>query len=53
MNMVIGKAHNWQNWMSMPLCHVIYRVEEVGLKSSNYTFKNYRFFEYVKFGAIS
>ena len=30
----------------------IYRAEAVGLKSSDYTFKNYDFCEYVKFGAI-
>ena len=29
------------------------REEEVGLKKSNYTLKNYDFCEYVKFGAIS
>ena len=48
-------AHNWQKWKStFPTCpcHRIYRVEAVGLKSSNYTFKNYDFCENVKFGAI-
>ena len=34
-------------------CHEIYREEGVGLKKSNYTFKNYGFCEYVKFGATS
>ena len=36
------KAHNWQKWKSRFLtcqCHKIYRVEAVGLKRSNYTFK--------------
>ena len=58
--MEIYRAHNWQKWKSIILtcpCHKIYReilkVEVVGLKSSNYTFKNYDFCEYVKFGAIS
>ena len=49
-------AHNWQKWKSTFLtcpCHEIYRVEAVGLQNSNYTFKNYDFCEYVKFGAIS
>ena len=35
-------AHNWQKWKSTFLtcpCHKIYRVEAVGLKSSNYTSK--------------
>ena len=31
----------------------IHRVEAVGLKSSNYTFENTIFCDYVKFGAIS
>ena len=31
----------------------MYREEAVGLKGSNYTWKNYDFCEYVKFGAIS
>ena len=35
------------------ICHEIYRVEAVGLKSSSYTQKNDDFCEYVKFGAIS
>ena len=34
-------------------CNKTYRVEAVGLKNSNYTFKNYDFRKYVKFGAIS
>ena len=34
-------------------CHKIYRVEAVGLKSFNYTLKNYYFCENMKFGAIS
>ena len=49
-------AHNWQKWKSTFLtcpCHKIYRVEAVGLKNSNYTYKFYDFCEYVKFGAIS
>ena len=36
-------AHNWQKWKRVFLtcpCHEIYRVETVGLKSSNYTWKN-------------
>ena len=48
-------AHDWQNWKSrFPSCpcHKIYKEEAVGLNSSNYT-KNYHFYEYVKFGAIS
>ena len=35
-------AHNWQKWKRVFLtypCHKIYRVEAVGLKSSNYTWK--------------
>ena len=35
-------AHNWQKWKRVFLtcpCHDIYRVEAVGLKSSNYTLK--------------
>ena len=35
-------AHNWQKLKSTFLacpCYEIYRVEEVGLKSSNYTLK--------------
>ena len=35
-------AHNWQKWKSTFLtcpCHKIYRVDAVGLKSSNYTLK--------------
>ena len=35
-------AHNWQKWKRVFLIcpwHKIYRVEAVGLKSSNYTFK--------------
>ena len=35
-------AHNWQKWKRVFLtcpCHIIYRVETVGLKSSNYTWK--------------
>ena len=39
-------AHNWQKWKSILLTcpwHKIYRVEAVGLKSSNYTLKNYVF----------
>ena len=31
----------------------MYREEAVALKISNYTYKNYDFCEYVKFGAIS
>ena len=49
-------AHNWQKWKRVFLtcpCHEIYRVESVGLKTSNYTLKDYDFCEYVKFGAIS
>ena len=30
--------------------HKIYRVGAIGLESSNYTFKNYDFCEYVKLG---
>ena len=33
-------AHNWQKWKRVFLtcpCHEVYRVEAVGLKSSNYT----------------
>ena len=39
-------AHNWQKWKSIFLtchCHKIYGVEAVGLKKSNYTFKNTMF----------
>ena len=35
-------AHNWQKWKRVVLtcpCHKIYRVEAVGLKSCNYTWK--------------
>ena len=35
-------AYNWQKWKRVFLtcpCHKIYRVEAVGLKSSNYTWK--------------
>ena len=35
--------HNWQKWKRVFLtcsCHKIYRVEAVGLKTSNYTWKN-------------
>ena len=35
-------AHNWQKWKRVFLtcsCHRIYRVEAVGLKTSNYTWK--------------
>ena len=35
-------AHNWQKWKRVFLtcpCHKIYRVESVGLKCSNYTWK--------------
>ena len=49
-------AHNWQKWKSKFLTcprHKIYRVETVGLKSSNLYLKIYDFCEYVKFGAIS
>ena len=48
-------AHNWQKWRSRFLtcpCHEIYEVEAVGQYRSNYTFKNYDFCEYVKFGVI-
>ena len=51
-----SQVHNWQKWKSTFLschCHEIYRVEAIGLKSSNYTLKNYDFCEYVKFVAIS
>ena len=34
-------------------CHEIYREEEVSLKSSKYTLKNYDFSEYVNYRAIS
>ena len=34
-------------------CHEIYREEAVGVKSYNYTFKNYDFCEYMKFRAIN
>ena len=46
-------AHNRQKWKRVFLtcpCHEIYMDEAVGLK---YTFKEYDFCEYVKFGAIS
>ena len=36
-------AHNWQKWKRVFLtcpCHEIYRVQAVGLKSSNYAWKN-------------
>ena len=49
-------VHNWQKWKSIFLtcpCHITYRVEAVGLKSSNYTFRKYDFSEYKKFEAIS
>ena len=49
-------AHNWQKLKSRFLtcpCYEIHREEAFGLKSSNYTFKNHDFCEYVKFGAIS
>ena len=49
-------AHNWQKWKRVFLtcpCHEIYRVEAVGPKSSNYTWKIIIFCEYVKFWAIS
>ena len=39
-------AHNWQNWRRVFLscyCHESYMIEAVGLKSFNYTFKNYNF----------
>ena len=52
----INGSLNWQKLKSIFLtcpCHKIHRVEAVGLKSSNYTFKNDDFCEYVKFGAIS
>ena len=37
---VVLTAHNWQKWKSIFLtspCHIIHRVEAVGLKSSSYT----------------
>ena len=39
---IVGEltAHNWQKWKRVFLtcpCHEIYRVQAVGLKSSNYT----------------
>ena len=49
-------AHNWQHWKRVFLScyyHETYRVDAVGLRNSNYTFKKYNFCEYVKFGAIS
>ena len=48
--------HNWQKWKRVfltCLCHKMFRVEAVGLKSSNYTWKIMIFGEHVKFGAIS
>ena len=36
-------AHNWQKWKSRFLtcpCYKMYKIEAVGLKSSNYTLKN-------------
>ena len=48
-------AHNWQKWKSTFLtwpCHKIYREEEAGLESYNYTFK-ITICEYVKFREIS
>ena len=47
-------AHNWQKWKSTFLtcpCHKIYRVEAVGLKSSNYI-RKLQFLWNVKFGEI-
>ena len=47
--------HNWQNWKRVFFscyCNEIYRVEAVGLKTSNFL-KNYNLYEYVKFWAIS
>ena len=41
---------------SVPLschCHEIYKVEAVSQKNFNNNFKNYDFYEYVKFGVIS
>ena len=49
-------AHNWQKWKNRFLtcpCHKIYREEAVGLKKFQLYFKNYNFYQYVKFGAIS
>ena len=51
---MILTTHNWQKWKRVFLtcpCHEIYRDEVVGLKQIY--FKNYDFFENVKFGAIS
>ena len=50
-------AHNWQKWKRVFLtcpCHKIYRVEAVGLKSSNNTWKIMFFAKKSEiFGAIS
>ena len=46
----LAKMKKYIPYMSL---HEIYRVEAVGLKSSNYTLKSYDFCEYVKFGAIA
>ena len=41
-NCFLLAVHNWQKWKSRfltCLCHKIYRIEAVSLKSSNYTLK--------------
>ena len=52
LRLTTGKNEKASAFLTCP-CHEIYREEAAGLKKFQLYFKNYDFYEYVKFWAIS